>query len=310
MKRKLLTLSLILLSSWLFAATAQATSCGGIEFALVAQGNIGMGEPSTIGQPLPLDNGNVLSVSGTVTVGTFTTINGKLYAPNIIILANGAPGRVLECHGTVTGDTAGCGAIFPFDPPAACIAAFPPSPLVTPVVDACVNLGSSVNKTFNAVNNGTATNDLAEGCYKDIRLNAGAIVLVTGPGVTTIRSLRLVGGSELKSSVPGTRRTVNDNTTITTNPNTTMTDLLINVAGTQGSLVLANNTHLNNTTINSPFRNIHTRTGTELNACSEVIGSDLTIEPITTECGVQQDFCTCEEGFQPEFQTRCIPIGD
>jgi hypothetical protein len=112
MKRKFLTLTLALLGSVLLAATAQATECGGIEFALVAQNNAGMAEPSTI-------NGNVLitSLTGTATIGAGTVINGALYAANIVVLGPGAAGRITECHGAVTGDVAACAAVFPFDPP-------------------------------------------------------------------------------------------------------------------------------------------------------------------------------------------------
>src|SRR5262245_37133344 len=173
MKRQLLTLSLILVGSVLFVAPAQATTCGGIEFTLVAEGNIGMGEPSTIGTAAN-DNGNVLSLTGTVTVGVNTEIFGKLFAPTINILAGGPPGRVLECHGTVTGDASACGAVFPFDPPAECTGTFPPPPLAVPVVDPCVN--SSPSRAFSAAGNGTAANDLPSGCYRQVTLNDGAIV--------------------------------------------------------------------------------------------------------------------------------------
>lgn len=289
MKRKLLTLSLILVGSWLFAATAQATTCGGIEFTLVAKDNLGMGEgASTI-------NGNVLvtSATGTATIGPSTTINGKLFAANIFMAINTT---VTECHGTVTGPGAGgCGTVFAFDPPAACIAVFPPPPLVVPVADPCVNLASSLNQTFT----GPGPHNLPSGCYKALRLNAGAVLNLTGPGAYTFLSIRLLNGAVLQGSPEGTIRTVNVNTNITTDPNTSWTDLLVNVAGTQGALTLANNTTLTNTTINSAFRNIHARTGTEL-ICSELIADTLTIEPITTRCDTPPEFivCVCPPGTQ------------
>jgi hypothetical protein len=169
-----------------------------------------------------------------------------------------------------------------------------------------------VNRTFSAVNNNTAANDLATGCYKTLRLNAGAIVRLIGAGPHVFRNIQLLGGSHLRAEpdLPvGTQRTVNVNTTITTDPNTTMTDLLINVAGTQGSLVLANNTTLNNTTINSPFRNVHPRTGTQLLECSELIAESLTVEPITTECVPTGEICECPPGFVFEFPV-CGPDVD
>ncbi len=320
MKRSLFVLGLCLVVAGLaFVAPAQATTCGGIEFSLVAQDKIGMGEPSIIGLPLPVDNGNVLvtSATGIATVGSSTVIIGKLFAATID-MKTGA--QVLECHGNVIGDATGCGAVFPFDPPAACLGTFPPPPLVVPAANPCVD--TSANRTFNAVNNGTPTNDLAEGCYKALRLNAGAIVRLTGPGASTFLSIKLLGGSELRSSTPGTKRTVNVNKNIETDPNTKFTDLLINVAGTQGSMVLANNTLLTNTTINSPFRNIHPRTGTKLLACSELIGDTLTVEPITAECGAEENFCKCDDGFHFAVTTctddaisciearRCVPDVD
>jgi len=298
MKRKLLTLSLGLVVSLLLVATAQATSCGGVEFTLVAQQNVGFENGGSV------INGNVLvtSATGSAFVGNFTTINGALYAATITL---GNNVTVAECHAnTINGDASQCDAIFPFDPPVACTGTFPPAPLVTPVANPCVN--TALNKTFSAAGNNSATNDLPSGCYKDLRLNAGAVVRLTGPNPYFFRHVRQLSGSELKSDVPLTRRTVNVNGLYVTEANARLTDLLVNSANSIGSVfVTGNNTVLTRTTINAPFGNIHPHTGTDLLECSELVGQTLTIEPIFTLCEQSPLICVCPANTHFAFPGIC-----
>jgi len=298
MKRTLLTLSLTLVGSLLFVAMAQATICGGVEFTLVAQNNIGFEQgPTTI-------NGNVLvtSATGTASVGAHNIINGKLYAASIFV---GTDAFVQECHGTVSGPGT-CGATFPFDPPLACTGTFPPPPLVVPAVNACV-VGAP-NKTFSAGGN---PNTLAPGCYGSLRLNAGAILelVANSTPAYTFKDIRMLTGSALKSATALTKATVNVNGLFVAEPNVALTDILLNSASTIGAgVAFGNAATLTRTVINAPFTNIHPRTGTALRECSELIGETLTIEPITTECG-QVNVCLCPEGFEPEGgPVACVPI--
>jgi len=311
MKRKLLTLSLTLVGSLLFVAAAQAVTISECattdpstgsqpfngEFTLVAQNAIGFEQGPTV------INGNVLvtSATGTANVGAHNTINGKLFAANIFL---GTGAFVAECHGAVSGPGE-CGSTFPFDASPACLATFPPLGSIT--VDNCVNVApGNVNKTFSG-----SGNTLAPGCYRSLRLNALATLELEAGEVYRFKDVRLLAGSHLRSDTASSKATVNVNGLFVTEPNVTITDLLVNSASSTGAVVaLGNANTLTRTVFNAPFGNIHPRTGTALNGCSELIGKTLTIEPISAECDIV-NVCKCDPGFTPETAApRCIPIGE
>jgi len=301
MKRTLLTLSLTLVGALLFAATAQATSCGGVEFTLVAQNNIGFEQgPTTI-------NGNVLvtSATGTANVGAHNRINGKLFAANIFV---GTNAFVEECHGAVSGPGT-CGATFPFDPPAACTATFPPPPLVVPAADVCANTAPNVTVTNGTITVGGVPQapPLAPGCYGSLRLNANAVLELQTTSPYRFKDIRMLTGSTLESDTVLTKATVNVNGLTVSEPGVFITDIHLNSAAKIGAgVALGNAATLLRTVINAPFTNIHPRTGTALQECSELIGKTLTIEPINTDCVPPDLICVCPPGSHFETQV-CAP---
>jgi hypothetical protein len=324
MRHKVIGILALLVCSFLFAVPANAVSipaCVGVnqdgttEFTLVGRDN-------AVFEPGPtVINGNVLvtGANGSIKFGANNTVNGTATAATIflgvkvvvnhcvannIVVAAAAPADRGKCITTsLPPAPGGFGEV-----PDACLdfAFGPPSPGIPAVVNACVNTAANLTVPAGAtvsLPNGTTTPPNTT-CFGNLQIGKDATLKLNGlNGPFNFKSVHMVIGSSLLGE-PNPPATVNvggapSQGQFLANELSVITDINLNSASSSGEVVkIKNSTILTRVIINAPFGKVHLHTGTALRECSEVIGTILDIQPITTECVPPEPVvCVCPTNF-------------
>ena len=287
--------TLLVLCALVLVTPAGAVTVNGVDYILLGRIQILM-ENSADCDPLPANtlgcmiltgNIGVSDPNGTLKIGANNIINGTATAHSIFF---GTNSHITKCVFDVASgvDPATvCGTVVTPVPAGTLpiVAAWPPGPLGAVTVDPCVN--GAANVTVPA----GATQSLIPGCYRDIRVNAGA-TLNLGAGTYNIRSVRLIAGSILH----GNGATANVRDLFITEAGVTIDDITLQSPGTAGFSVtefinIFNGSKLTNVVLYVPTAGIHLHTGFTGNNI-EAVANFLTVEPgiIVT---VPTNFCAC-----------------
>jgi hypothetical protein len=227
--------------------------------------------------------------TGTIFVGPHNIINGTLHANRIFL---GTASHVTTCIANIVEGPGVCDNITEgpgtFVLPAACT--FPPLPVpafpgvCAPGTDFTVNAPGGL---------------IPAGCYNKVRVNNGATATIAaGATVFTKLEFRVINGGEVASDTAGTRANIVTKALfVTEHGTTTLTDLNITSLGGPGNnFHIGNGTIVANTVSFSPSGEIHLHTGSQLRGDSELIASNLQLQPFTNE-NPPQLFCVCPNGF-------------
>lgn len=228
--------------------------------------------------------------TGTIFVGAHNIINGTLRANRIFLGTNShvttCIANIVEGPGVCDNITEGPGT---FVLPAACT--FPPDTLPVAVFPAVCNPGTDFTLT--------ADGPIPPGCYNKVRVNKNVVATIAAGATVFAKSeFRQLNGSEIASDTPGVSANIVTKTQFVSEHGLTkLTDLFIT-----SLLVGGNNFHIGNGAIlenvvaYSPFGEVHLHTGSQLRGFSELIASNLQLQPFTNDKppGI---FCPCPSGF-------------
>ena len=192
--------TLLILCALALVTPASAVNVNGVEYVILAKSQVLM-ENSADCEPLPANTLGCLIITGNVAVsdpngilhiGSNNIINGTATANHIFF---GTNSHITECRFNTSSGV---------DPASVCdnivnplpagvlpiVAAWPPGPLGAVPVDPCVNAAPNVLVPAGA------TQALAPGCYRDVRINAGG-TLNLGPGNYVFKSFRMIASATL-----------------------------------------------------------------------------------------------------------------
>lgn len=238
-------------------------------------------------------SGNFLlrNPTGTIFVGAHNIINGTLRANRIFLGTNShvttCIANIVEGPGLCDNITEGPGT---FVLPAACT--FPPATLPVAVFPAnCNNPGTDFTLT--------ADGPIPPGCYNKVRVNKNVkATIAAGTTVFAKSEFRQLNGAEIASDTPGVSANIVTKTQfISEHGLTKLTDLFITSLLAGGNnFHIGNGAILENVVAYSPFGEVHLHTGSQLRGDSELIASNLQLQPFTNDNDVSP-FCVCATGF-------------
>jgi hypothetical protein len=282
---------------------ASAATINGTDYVLFARTEI-LFEAAKDCDPLPADllgcmliRGNVAvnEPTGRIRTGINNLFRDGFMLANEIVLATGA--QIQECRYNVTSGAdpaVVCGTVVTPLPPGT----FPIVPWPVnggPLGAVAITPGCNVNAaaTPNITVAAGQTLNLAPGCYKDVRVNAGGTLSLVG-GVYDMRTLRLLAGSTIEGAgVPTTTVTVAQQAV--SEGGVTLLNLRLQSVNTAAfnvfeTISLGNGNILDNVLLYAPTNAIHLRTGS-VATNSELVANYLTIEPTRIE--PVEDLCGC-----------------
>jgi len=288
--------TLFVLCALALVTPAGAVTVNGVDYILLAKTQILM-ENSADCDPLPANtlgcmiltgNIGVSDPNGLLRIGANNIINGTATAHHIAFgtnshitkcvfdVASGVDPATV-CDTVVTPAPAGT---FPI------VAAWPPGPLGAVPVDNCVNAAADVTVPAGA------TQALAPGCYRNVRLNAGATLNLTS-GAYVFKTLRMLAGSILH----GNGATVNVQGQTITESGVTIDNIVLKSPGSVGFSVtefflIGNQSTLTNVVFYVPTAGIHLHTGFVANNI-EAVANFLTVEPGSIGTAPAPPFCVC-----------------
>jgi len=273
---------LVALCALALVSPAGAVTVNGVEFIILGKSKILM-ENSADCEPLPANtlgcmilNGNVgvSDPNGLLHIGSFNVINGTATAHEIFF---GTNSHITKCVFDVSSGVnpaSVCDTIVTPIPAGTLpiVAAWPPGPPGPVPVDNCVNAAADVTVPAGA------TQPLAPGRYKNVRLNANATLNLSS-GAYVFKTLRLLNGSFLH----GNGATVNVQGQTITEAGITIDNILLESPGTVGFSVtefflIGNGATLTNVVFYAPTAGIHLHTGFVANGL-EAVSNFLTVEP-------------------------------
>jgi len=311
MRNRFLLGSLVLLCALAMVTPASAVVVNGTDWVLLAKTGILM-EPSDdcphiidpanppagkicmniTGNVGVSDVGAVNTAIGRLLIGAKNDIVGLARAHNIVF---GTLSETDTCNFDITSGVApnppvchakSSPALLPI------VAAWPPGPLGAVPIETCVNTAANVTVGIGA------TQALAPGCYKDVRINAGG-TLNLSPGLYNFKSLRLIAGATLNGGGV-TQTTVNVQSLTISEAGANWNDVFIKTPGTVGQSVsefikIGNGNHLKNVVLYAPTSAIHLHLGTT-GQNIEAVANFITVQPVilfpggvTPECGCFED---------------------
>lgn len=293
--------TLLVLCALAFVTPASAVNVNGVEYVLLAKSQILM-ENSKDCEPVPPDtlgcfiiNGNVAvnDLDGIMKIGANNIINGTATANHIVF---GTNSHITTCvFNTSSGVPAASvcdNIVSPIPAGVLPIAAWPPGPLGAVPVDNCVNAAANVTVAAGA------TQALAPGCYRDVRINAGGTLNLTPAGAYVFRTLRLIAGSTLNGE-GSTATSVNVQSLTITESGVKINGVTIKSPGTVGFSVtefikIFNNSVLTDVILYAPTSGIHLHTGMSATGL-EAVANFITVEPIIVEGVIESAVCPCVE---------------
>ena len=198
--------TLVVLCALALVTPANAVTVNGVDYVILAKSRVLMENSKTANPCRPtllgctVIDGNVAvsDPNGQLNIGAFNVINGTATANHIFF---GSNSHITTCQfNTSSGVPAAsvCDNIISPIPAGVLpiVAAWPPGPLGPVPIEPCVNAAANVNVLAGL------TQALAPGCYKDVRVNAGA-TLDLSAGNYVFKSLRLIAGSTLNGAGSG-----------------------------------------------------------------------------------------------------------
>jgi hypothetical protein len=291
--------TLLILCALALVTPASAVTVNGVEYVILAKSKVLM-ENSADCEPLPANtlgcmiiNGNVAvsDPNGILHIGSNNIINGTATANHIFF---GTNSHITECRFNTSSGV---------DPLTVCdsvvtplpantlpiVAAWPPGPLGAVPVDTCVNAAANVTVAAGA------TQPLAPGCYKDIRINAGGTLNLSA-GNYVVKNFRMIAGATLNGQ--GSAATsVNSQSQFITEANVNINGVTIKSPGSVGFSVtefikIFNNSNLSDVVLYAPTSGIHLHTGMNANGL-EAVANFITVEPIIVVGQPPAPFCPC-----------------
>ena len=297
MRNRILLGLLVLIGSLAAVMPASAANINGVDYVLFARIEILM-EQAKDCDPLPVDLLGCMIITGNVAVseptgriktGINSIINGITTADNLV-LASGA--QLTDCRFNVTSGVSPaivCGTTGPTGPLP--IVAWPVNG--GPLGAVALSVGCNVNAAADVTVPAGATQNLAPGCYRNVRVNAGGTLNLQA-GVYDMRTLRLIAGSTINGAgQPATTVTVA--VQAISEGGVSWNSLRVQSVNTAAFTVseaisLANGNTLDNVLLYSPTNSVHLRTGT-IATNFEAVANFLTIEP--TIISNQEFICGC-----------------
>lgn len=315
MTKRILLGTLVLLCALALGTPSGAMTVNGIDWVLLAKTGILM-EPSDdcphnidpanppagkicmniVGNVGVSDVGTANPAIGRLQIGAKNDIVGLARAHNIVFgtlsetdtcnfdITSGVAPNPPVCH------TKSSPALLPI------VAAWPPGPAGAVPFNACVNAAASLTVPAGA------TQALAPGCYKDIRLNAGATLNLSG-GAYVFKTLRLLAGATLN----GGGANVNVQSLTISEPGAKWNDLFISTPGTANGqfsvtefINIGNGNILKNVVLYAPTSAIHLHLGTSASNF-EAVANFITVEPIIINNVVLDQECACFGGPVSQF---------
>ena len=279
---------------------ASAATINGVDYVLFARIEILM-EQAKDCDPLPGDllgcmiiTGNVAvnELTGRIRTGINSIINGTTTVDNLV-LATGA--QLTECRYNVTSGASPavvCGTVVtPLPAGTLPIVAWPVNG--GPLGAVALSVGCNVNTAGDITVAAGATQNLAPGCYRNVRVNAGGTLNLSA-GVYDMRTLRLIAGSTINGAgQPATTVTVA--VQAISESGVSWNSLRVQSVNTatftvSEAISLGNQNSLDNVLLYSPTNSVHLRTGTTATSF-EAVANFLTIEP--TVISSQSFICGC-----------------
>ena len=300
MRTRILPGLLALIGALAAVTPTGAATINGVDYVLFARIEILM-EQAKDCDPFPIDllgctmlagNVAVSEPTGRIRTGINSIINGVTTANNLV-LATGA--QLNECRYNITSGASPavvCGTVVtPLPAGTLPIVAWPVNggPLGAVALSAGCNVNTATDVTVAA----GATQNLAPGCYRNVRVNAGG-TLNLAAGVYDMRTLRMIAGSTISGAgQPATTVTVA--VQAISESGVSWNSLRVQSVNTatftvSEAISLGNGNSLLDVLLYSPTNSVHLRTGTTA-VNFEAVANFLTIEP--TVVLVESFLCGC-----------------
>lgn len=243
-----------------------------------------------------LITGNVFlrNPTGEVHVGAKNVIHGTITA-NRIFLGTGAvvdncvANEIVGTKGTCVTSTVGPGS---FNPPAACINAFPPAGVQNQAVNPCVTAAAPLT-----VPAGQTVDVAANACLGNVILRGGATLRVPAGATINLARLQMDNDSTLERLGAGLPPLINVLGRVLTGPNVDLTHVIVRSQydGDRG-IEVGLSARLEDVLLLAPTGVIHLHSGGILESTSAV-ADKLAVEPIFMSNPPPPEVCECRPGF-------------